>query len=42
MENRAMLRVFDKMGFDAKKTAAGGVYELKMLFQGPRGDTPLA
>jgi GNAT superfamily N-acetyltransferase len=42
MENRSMLRVFDKMGFDTRKTAAGGVYELKMLFQGSPGDALLA
>jgi len=41
MENQPMLRVFDKIGFDMKKSNAGGVYELKMLFQGSLADRPL-
>ncbi len=42
MENQPMLRVFGKIGFDVKKTAAGGgVYELKMLFQESLADRPL-
>ena len=41
MENQQMLRVFDKMGFDIKKSMAGGVYELKMLFKGSLADRPV-
>jgi len=33
MENRQMLRVFDKMGYDMHKGGEGGVYELKMMFK---------
>jgi RimJ/RimL family protein N-acetyltransferase len=33
MENRSMLRVFDKMGYDMQKGGSGGVYELKMMFK---------
>lgn len=32
MENRAMLRVFEKAGFYTEKRSVGRVYELKMLF----------
>ena len=30
MENRPMLRVFEKMGFDLEKRSDNGIYELKM------------
>jgi RimJ/RimL family protein N-acetyltransferase len=33
-ENKPMLALFEKMGFDIKKTREGGVYELKMAFRG--------
>ena len=33
MENRSMLRVFDKMGYDMQKSGGGGVYELRMMFK---------
>jgi len=33
MENRSMLRVFKKMGYDMQKGGEGGVYELKMMFK---------
>lgn len=33
MENRAMLRVFEKMGFDVEKHLEDGVYELTMWFK---------
>jgi RimJ/RimL family protein N-acetyltransferase len=33
MENRPMLHVFEKMGFDMQKSGEGGVYELRMLFK---------
>ncbi|MCU0593979.1 MAG: GNAT family N-acetyltransferase [Desulfobacterota bacterium] len=33
MENRSMLRVFEKMGYDTQKGGGGGVYELKMMFK---------
>lgn len=33
VENKPMLRVFDKMGFDMQKEVEGGVYELKMRFK---------
>jgi acyl-CoA hydrolase/GNAT superfamily N-acetyltransferase len=33
MENRSMLRVFEKMGYDMQKGGGGGVYELKMMFK---------
>jgi hypothetical protein len=35
MENRQMLRVFDKMGYDTQKSGGGGVYELRMMFKDP-------
>jgi acyl-CoA hydrolase/GNAT superfamily N-acetyltransferase len=34
LENRPMLHVFEKMGFDMEKSIAAGVYELKMTFKG--------
>ncbi len=33
VENKPMLHVFEKMGFDMEKRAAEGVYELKMAFR---------
>ncbi|MBN1102970.1 MAG: GNAT family N-acetyltransferase [Deltaproteobacteria bacterium] len=33
MENRPMLHVFNKMGFDMQRSGEGGVYELRMLFK---------
>jgi len=33
MENRSMLHVFDKMGYDMQKGGSGGVYELRMMFK---------
>jgi len=33
MENAAMLHLFEKMDFDIKKSGAGGVYELRMVFR---------
>ncbi len=33
VENKPMLRVFEKMGFDMHERIAGGVYELKMAFR---------
>ena len=33
-ENRAMLRVFEKMGLDIQKRISAGVYELRMVFSG--------
>jgi RimJ/RimL family protein N-acetyltransferase len=33
-ENRAMLRLFEKMGFDIQRRASHGVYELRMRFRG--------
>jgi acyl-CoA hydrolase/RimJ/RimL family protein N-acetyltransferase len=33
MENRSMLRVFEKMGYEMRKNGADGVYELKMMFK---------
>ena len=33
-ENRPMLALFEKMGFDIKKKSEGGVYELKIAFRG--------
>ena len=33
VENRAMLHLFDKMGFDIKKRREEGVYELEMTFK---------
>ena len=32
-ENRAMLHLFDKMGFDIKKRREEGLYELEMTFK---------
>jgi RimJ/RimL family protein N-acetyltransferase len=32
IENKPMLRVFEKMGFDMKKSIGSGVYELHMTF----------
>jgi len=34
VENRPMLHLFEKMGFDIQKRSEQGVYELKMTFQG--------
>ena len=33
LENRPMLHVFEKMGFDMEKRVGAGVYELKMMFR---------
>jgi RimJ/RimL family protein N-acetyltransferase len=33
-ENKPMLRLFEKMGFDIQKKSAQGVYELQMAFRG--------
>ncbi len=33
VENKPMLRLFEKGGFDINKTVAEGVYELKMMFR---------
>jgi acyl-CoA hydrolase len=33
-ENKPMLRLFEKMGFDMQKKSAQGVYELQMAFRG--------
>lgn len=33
-ENRPMLHLFEKTGFDIKKRSEGGVYELKIAFRG--------
>lgn len=33
IDNRAMLHVFEKGGFDLKKKSEGGVYDLKMVFR---------
>ena len=33
LENRPMLHVFEKMGFDMEKRVGSGVYELKMMFR---------
>ncbi|MBU7019105.1 MAG: GNAT family N-acetyltransferase [Theionarchaea archaeon] len=33
-ENKPMLSLFEKTGFDVKKTSEGGVYELKIAFRG--------
>jgi acyl-CoA hydrolase/GNAT superfamily N-acetyltransferase len=33
LENRAMLHLFEKMGFDIKKRREEGVYELQMMFR---------
>ncbi len=32
MDNKPMLRVFEKAGFNVEKSSAEGIYELKMLF----------
>ena len=34
VENRPMLHLFEKMGFDIQKRSAQGVYEMKMAFRG--------
>jgi RimJ/RimL family protein N-acetyltransferase len=34
VENRAMLHVFEKMGFDIQRRTSGGVFELRMAFRG--------
>ena len=34
MENRPMLRLFEKMGFDIRRQSEQGVYELMMTFRG--------
>ncbi len=34
VENKPMLHLFEKMGFDIQKTTAEGVYELRMAFRG--------
>jgi ribosomal protein S18 acetylase RimI-like enzyme len=34
VENRPMLHLFEKMGFDIQKRSEQGVYELKMAFRG--------
>lgn len=33
IKNRAMLHLFNKMGFDIEKKREEGVYELKIMFQ---------
>ena len=33
LENRPMLHVFEKMGFDMEKRVGSGVYELRMMFR---------
>ncbi|OPY11017.1 MAG: Acetyltransferase Pat [Syntrophaceae bacterium PtaB.Bin038] len=33
LENRPMLHVFEKMGFDMEKRVGAGVYELRMMFR---------
>jgi RimJ/RimL family protein N-acetyltransferase len=33
MENRPMLHLFEKMGFDIQRKVSEGVYELKMMFR---------
>jgi ribosomal protein S18 acetylase RimI-like enzyme len=33
VENRPMLHLFEKMGFDIKKRREEGVYELEMTFR---------
>ena len=33
LENRPMLHVFEKMGFDMQKRVGSGVYELRMMFR---------
>jgi RimJ/RimL family protein N-acetyltransferase len=34
VENRPMLHLFEKMGFDIQKRSSQGVYELRMAFKG--------
>jgi hypothetical protein len=34
VENKPMLHLFEKMGFDIQKRSGSGVYELKMAFRG--------
>jgi len=34
LENKPMLRVFEKMGFTMQRTVSSGVYELRMTFRG--------
>ena len=34
VDNRPMLHVFQKMGFDMQKRISSGLYELKMMFRG--------
>jgi acyl-CoA hydrolase/GNAT superfamily N-acetyltransferase len=41
MENLPMLHLFEKMGFITEKHAAGGVYELRMLFRETVEEKPL-
>ena len=33
VENRAMVRLFEKMGFDTEKRSEEGVYEMRMWFR---------
>jgi RimJ/RimL family protein N-acetyltransferase len=33
-ENKPMLHVFEKMGFDMQRSIDSGVYELQMMFRG--------
>jgi RimJ/RimL family protein N-acetyltransferase len=33
VENRAMLHLFEKMGFEIERRREEGVYELKIVFQ---------
>jgi RimJ/RimL family protein N-acetyltransferase len=35
MDNRSMLRLCRKMGFEMEKTGDSGVYSLKMMFRNP-------
>jgi len=35
VENKPMLHLFEKMGFDIQKQSSQGVYELQMAFRGP-------
>jgi hypothetical protein len=37
VENRSMVRLFEKMGFDTEKRSEEGVYEMRMWF-GQRGE----
>jgi hypothetical protein len=34
VENRTMLHLFEKMGFDTQKRTSQGVYEMQMAFRG--------